>query len=135
MSKIKGLGEVALRVTDLDKMQNFYENVVGLKLMQRFEDSAFFSIAEGYGGHTQILAMFDRSAIEGFHGIKKGESSLDHLAFEIDLDDYYAEKERLENSGIDFYLKEFEWVHWRSIFFNDPEGNLVELVCYDESVG
>jgi len=72
MSKIKGLGEVALRVTDLDKMQNFYENVVGLKLMQRFDDSAFFSIAEGYGGHTQILAMFDRSVMEGFHGIKKG---------------------------------------------------------------
>ena len=69
MTKIKGLGEAALRVNDLNKMQNFYETIVGLKLMQRFEDSAFFNIAEGFGDHTQILALFDRSSEKGFQGI------------------------------------------------------------------
>ena len=47
---IKSLGEVALRVRDLDSMQDFYERVVGLELMKRFRASAFFKIDEGYGG-------------------------------------------------------------------------------------
>ena len=25
--------------------------------------------------------------------------------------------------------------HWRSIYVKGPEGNIVELVCYDEPVG
>ena len=29
-NKIKALGEIALRVTDLDQMQAFYEKVIGL---------------------------------------------------------------------------------------------------------
>jgi catechol 2,3-dioxygenase-like lactoylglutathione lyase family enzyme len=47
---IKSLGEVALRVSDLDAMQRFYQEVVGLELLRRFENAAFFKLAEGYGG-------------------------------------------------------------------------------------
>ena len=28
-----------------------------------------------------------------------------------------------------------EWLHVRSLYFPDPEGNLLEFVCYDASVG
>ncbi len=38
---IKGLGEIALRVDDLETMQKFYEEVIGLKLMKRFPQSVF----------------------------------------------------------------------------------------------
>jgi len=54
---IRGLGEIALRVDNLDWMQEFYSNVVGLELMKRFPHAAFFRIAESHGGHTQILEM------------------------------------------------------------------------------
>ena len=60
-TSVRALGEIALRVKDLDAMQRFYEEVIGLELMRRFPDSAFFRIASGFGGHTQILALFDRS--------------------------------------------------------------------------
>jgi len=26
------------------------------------------------------------------------------------------------------------WVHWRPLYVTNPEGNQVELVCYDSSV-
>ena len=32
--RIKGLGEVSIRVRDLDAMQKFYEEVVGLEVTQ-----------------------------------------------------------------------------------------------------
>jgi catechol-2,3-dioxygenase len=42
-ARIKALGEVVLRVRDLDAMQEFYEKVVGLELLARYENiMAFF---------------------------------------------------------------------------------------------
>jgi len=35
--RIKGLGEVSLRVRDLDAMHKFYEEVVGLEVLRRDE--------------------------------------------------------------------------------------------------
>jgi catechol-2,3-dioxygenase len=33
---IRGLGEIALRVEDLGRMQRFYEETIGLELSKRF---------------------------------------------------------------------------------------------------
>jgi catechol 2,3-dioxygenase-like lactoylglutathione lyase family enzyme len=132
--KVRGLGEVALRVEHLDDMQKFYEEVIGLELMTRFPTVAFFRIARGYGGHTQVLALFDRRDSAGYGGISAEKTTVDHLAFEIDLADYEHERRRLEQFGLKVIAEEHRWVHWRSLYVNDPEGNLVELVCYDEKV-
>jgi len=123
---VKALGELALRVNDLDKSQSFYEDVVGLELMKRFEHSAFFRIAEGYAGHTSILALFDRKV-----PVAQVGTTIDHIAFTIALEDYDAEKQRLEGLGLSVNTATHEWVHWRSIYVEDPDGNEVELVCYD----
>ena len=63
---VRGLGEIALRVNNLDAMQKFYEEVIGLPLMTRVPNCAFFKIAEGHDGHTQVLALFDRSQNPGY---------------------------------------------------------------------
>ena len=131
---IKALGEIALRVTDLDNMQRFYEEVVGLELMRRADNGVFFKIADGYGGHTQVLALFDRSSSPGYRGLDPATSTVDHIAVEIALADYEPEKARLESLGQTVTTAEHAWVHWRSLYVTDPEGNVVEWVCYDESV-
>lgn len=132
--RIKSLGEVALRVDDLETMQKFYEEIIGLKVMKRLSYATFFAIAPDYGGHTQALVLFDRSSTPGYKGVSQERTPLDHLAFTIDLADHEAEKERLESLGIDVFAKEQIGFAWRSLFLRDPEGNLVELVCYDESI-
>lgn len=131
---IKGLGEIALRVENLDRMQEFYEKVIGLELMKRFDNSAFFRIAKGVAGHTQILALFDRSKSEGYQGLDAQKSTVDHIAFEISKADYESEKKRLQELGFEVRTAEHAWVKWRSLYVYDPDGNNVELVCYDESV-
>jgi catechol 2,3-dioxygenase-like lactoylglutathione lyase family enzyme len=122
---VRALGEVALRVNDLDESQAFYADVIGLELMRRFEHAAFFRIAEGYAGHTSILALFDRKS-----PVERAHTTLDHLAFTIALSDYEAEKRRLEELGLNVRTDTHGWVHWRSLYIEDPDDNEVELVCY-----
>lgn len=126
---VRALGEVALRVNDLDTSQVFYANVIGLELMRRFEHAAFFRITDGYAGHTTVLALFDLKA-----RVEPARTTIDHLAFTIDLTDYEAEKERLESLGLKVTTATHGWVHWRSLYLADPDANTVELVCYDETV-
>src|SRR5215469_4244396 len=93
-TSVGGLGEIALRVNDLDAMQKFYEEVVRLPLINRFPNSAFFKIADGYGGHTQVLALFDRSNNDDYRGTSAATSTIDHIAFEILLSDFENELKR-----------------------------------------
>jgi catechol 2,3-dioxygenase len=94
---VRGLGEIALRVNDLDAMQKFYEEVNRLPLMTRVPNCAFFKIADGYGGHTQVLALFDRSKSPDYRGTSAATSTIDHIAFEIPLSDFGNELKRLRD--------------------------------------
>ena len=107
--------------------------------MRRFDNIVFFEIAPGFEGHTQELVLFAESLppdhkSRHFSGLNTHTTTLHHVAFTISLADFASEKERLEQLGLDVETQEHEWVHWRSLYVPDPEGNLVELVCYDESV-
>ena len=136
--RVKGLGEVSIRVKDLDVMHKFYEEVVGLELLERGESFVFFKIAEGYAGHSQNLALFDasnRMFLENKSlNLNSEQSTLHHIALNISLEDYESEKRRLEGLGLKVNATVHEWLHVRSMYFSDPEGNLLEFVCYDASV-
>ena len=56
------------------------------------------------------------------------------MAFTISFSDHEAEKARLQNLGLDVETAEHTWQHYRSLYITDPEGNVVEFVCYDTSV-
>ncbi len=129
MNRIRLLGELALRVNDLAAVVAFYRDVVGLKVWREYSDCVFFEIAEGVTGHPQTLALFDRGVDVGTE-----RTTLDHLAFVIDRDDYDARRAQLERLGLDVTAKEFPSFQWRSLFVRDPDGNTVEFVCYDASV-
>ena len=131
---IKGLGEIALRVVDLDVMQRFYEEVIGLELLRRFEKSALFRIADGYAGHTQELVLFDHTEHPGSTAPDAEHSTIDHIAFSIALEHYESERQRLQKLRLEVLTDEHTWVRWRSLYVKDPEGNTVELVCYDASI-
>ena len=127
--RVKGLGEVSIQVRDLDAMQKFYEEVVGLEVLRRDESFVFFKVAEGYGGHTQNLALFEAS-----NTLNPQESTLHHIALNVALEDFETEKMRLEGLGLKVNATVHEWLHVRSLYFYDPEGNHLEFVAYDETV-
>jgi|SRR3972149_5739150 len=131
--RVKGLGEVSIRVRDLDAMYKFYEEVVGLEVLRQDESFVFFKVAEGYGGHTQNLALFEatnRIFLEAkSEQLSPVQTTLHHIALNISLEDFETEKRRLEGLGLKVNATVREWLHVRSLYFSDPEGNLLEFVC------
>jgi len=128
-------------------MHKFYEEVVGLEVLRRDESFVFFKVAEGYGGHTQNLALFEatnRIFLEAkSEQLSPAETTLHHIALNVALEDFESGKMRLEVLGLKVNATVHEWLHVRSLYFPNPErcpepvegGNLLEFVCYDASVG
>ena len=98
----------------------------------------FFKVAEGYGGHTQNLALFEatnRVFLEDkSEQLSPAETTPHHIALNVALEDFESEKMRLEGLGLKVNATVHEWLHVRSLYFPDPEGNLLKFVCYDEDV-
>jgi catechol 2,3-dioxygenase-like lactoylglutathione lyase family enzyme len=128
---------VGLRVKDLPRMVAFYQEVLGLEIVRTFPKYVFMKVGElnsplGRGGHPQLLVLFDREV-----PLDIALTTLDHLAFEISLERYAAERERLQEKGIELSERAWSGIHaWlqaRSLFFDDPEGNTIELIAHDPS--
>lgn len=127
---IRFLAELGLRVNDLGRMGAFYRDVVGLDVFSEGPGFVFFRVAEALEGHPQLMVLLDRHTEVG-----PATSTLDHFAFLIDVSAYDATRRWLEELGVEVLPKVFPDFHWRSLFFTDPEGNRLEFVAYDLSVG
>ncbi|MDE0346503.1 MAG: VOC family protein [Boseongicola sp.] len=142
--RVRGLGEIAIRCDDLERMTSFYSDVLGLERMEGnvAEGIVFFRVAEGFAGHTQVLALFDKQHVSrpgrhptGMEAPATGaSSSLHHLALSLPYGEQEAVMSWYEAQGLPYRVETFGWVGWRGVFTEDPEGNTVELVAYDGSL-
>ena len=141
--KIHQLGEIAIRCSDMDAMFEFYRDIVGLDVLSDTRDAgiAFFRVCAGFGGHTTVLALFHNSAgraelhPRGPDAPETGaKSSLHHLALTVAFDVDGAIRQWLEDNAIDYKVQVFDWIGWRGIFIQYPEGNTVEFVAADKSL-
>ena len=152
---ITGIAEIVLNVRDLPRMRQFYKSVLGFELMSQachetgWEPDpdgnptiAFLTVKKldtplGHHGHPQLLVLIDFQrhvfAKERFDGHEPRRSTLNHLAFEIPPDSYRVHEERLESAGLDPRTVEFPNMKARALFFRDPEGNTLELICHHET--
>ncbi len=134
--KVRALGEIAIRCRDLDRMTAFYRDIIGLEVLEgRYREGIrFFRIAEGFGGHTAVLALFGDEAGKERAPLGGGASSLHHLALTLGREEQDMAVAWYRAKGIDYQIQEFAWIGWRGVFTTDPEGNTVELVAYDETL-
>ncbi|MGQ0602737.1 MAG: VOC family protein [Anaerolineales bacterium] len=129
------LAEVAFRVADLARALAFYQDVLGLEIVRAYPTMVFLKAGEldsplGRGGHPQLLVLFDRQV-----QLDIALTTLDHIAFEIPLEQYSTERQRLEQFGLELteriWRGEYAWLRARSLFFDDPDGNTIELIAHD----
>src|SRR6185436_7233608 len=86
----------------------------------------------GHGGHPQLLVLFDRKV-----KLDIALTTVDHFAFEIPLEQYPIERERLKQIALELtermWQGEYAWLRARSMFLDDPDGNTIELLAHDPS--
>ena len=134
--KVQEIGEIAVRCSDLDRMESFYHQIIGLPyLAERDRGIVFFKIADGFEGHPQVLALFEKNAgRQELHETSDlppatgGGSSLHHIALCVSHVQQNAAIQWFEENGLEVKVQVFEWIGWRGVFVKDPEGNTVELV-------
>lgn len=125
MSEIRQIKEVCLYVTDLDRTEKFYKSKLGFELISRKENRhVFFRVG------NQVLLCF-------IPEVTKADTKLpphfaygkQHIAFEVSKEEYSAFKDRLLDNEIEITHEE----HWReeiySVYFNDPDENVLEVVA------
>jgi catechol 2,3-dioxygenase-like lactoylglutathione lyase family enzyme len=124
--------ETALYLDEVGLEARFYQDLFGFRLLSgSTERDAVFAALEVPG--QAVLLFFKKGANaqpvdtgRGMIPIHGGEGSL-HLALAIPTDSYQSWKTKLVARNI----KVESEIHWprggRSLYFRDPEGNLVEL--------
>lgn len=125
---IRGVLETAIYSDDLEQAHRFYCGVIGLERVLDTPRMATYAVAPG-----QVLLVFRRgmtaSDNETPGGVVPGHHSEGpaHFAFAIDADRYDEWKAHLHSAGIPVRSE----VVWRegakSLYFDDPDGNVVEM--------
>ena len=122
--KIKSLGHVVLRVTNRERSERFYSDVLGLPRCARLDDGRFKMAFFTLGNHHDFAVM----EVTG-EGSSRSETAvgLHHVAFNIGttLDELREAKARLEAAGITTTPIDHEVT--KSLYFADPDGNGIEV--------
>ncbi len=149
---ITGVAEIVLNVDDLPVMINFYQQILGFNLFHQachdlgavateggIPTIAFLTISEtetplGRNGHPQVLVLIDHRnhffAKQRYPTITAANWTLNHLAFEIPPATFEEHFQRLVRLELEPIESEFPAFSAKAMFFSDPEGNRLELICH-----
>ena len=131
------VAHVNLNVTDLNRAAQFYTQVLGLKITFQYEGSVvwlnFGQYRDGVGGfgqsfHDVALYKVANSALED----RRTRAGMNHLALrlrtpeEVDRAAEYLRSEGVRVLKGPLTHKED---HDRYLYFEDPDGNMIELVA------
>ncbi|MCI0334425.1 MAG: VOC family protein [Planctomycetes bacterium] len=123
---IQGIYETHILVSNLERSRHFYEDLLGLKV--------------GWIDESQRrLLYWVGSSGKGMLGVREAPAekiAWQHFAFEIHLDDMANAVSFLKEKGIKChnridgseYPQVFGWMPAVAIYFNDPDGHLLEFI-------
>lgn len=120
-----GLIETAIYVDDLDAAQEFYCDLLGLKLLSKEPGRHAFFVASDA---SVLLAFLPDVTKRGDRLPPHGTTGAGHFAIGIRVEDLDAWRNRMLERGVPIE-QEYQWPRGgQSLYFRDPAGNLAELV-------
>jgi len=143
----KGFSHIGLSTHDLDTTRDFYERVLGFKVVRcdiiKIEDGGQIRHMFFDTGRDQLIAFMEPQAVPGIApdydaGINDGlgvPGSFYHVAFEAgSAPALEAKRQELLDKGVAVTdIVDHEWA--KSIYFHDPNGISLEYCCLTRDVG
>jgi len=122
--KIQSLGHVVLKVRDLERSERFYTGLLGMSVSARYDENGMRMTFFTLGNHHD-LALMEVSGTAAAGGDQA--VGLHHVAFCIgeSIDQLREAKARLE--AADIALMPVDHDVTQSLYFDDPDGNTLEL--------
>lgn len=125
----QGILETVLYAVDLDTIETFYRDILGLEPFSKLEGRQLF-----YRCGEQVLLIFNPDATQkppqpdALPVPPHGAQGAGHICFKASEREINAWRERLEAKGVPIEA-DFLWPAsgGRSIYFRDPAGNCLEF--------
>ena len=125
MIRLTGIGHVLLRVLNLEASKKFYSEVLGFRVLE--EDPEHGGTFMALEGQSHAIDLFPIRDAEAARRQTPGVRGLGHIAFRVDseaaLKDAHA---TLQKHGVEV-TRSIDHVSQKSIYFNDPDGNTLEI--------
>jgi catechol 2,3-dioxygenase-like lactoylglutathione lyase family enzyme len=124
--KLDGVHHIGVNVTNLDRAESFYTNVLGFKVIDRYQEEIRHSMLET--GATKIH-LFESTNMEFDKAITRlSEDGYAHVAFGTNRKLFPQVMKELKKHNVSFrgplILGKGESIH-----FKDPDGNHLEIRC------
>ena len=130
---LKRIGHVLLRVADIERARAFYCEILGFNLREKDPEHGGVFLGLGHSAHTiDLIQAGDPRSLAGEGNgsddlSARGTLGLGHIAFQVDTEETlrncYFE---LKSHGVEV-LRLMDHVSQKSIYFRDPDGNMLEI--------
>lgn len=120
--KTKGLVHFTIPVTDLDRSEKFYNDVLNFKTVRRNPHMCFMR-----SGKDLFVLTLSETPIDP----NPGEGTDIHTAFQVDGTEYKEALDFLKSKGIKVLRDEERrkgTFHGYSAYFHDPDRNVIEII-------
>lgn len=123
MIEISALHHTALSVTDLAASRQFYEEVLGLRQVDRPAfpfGGVWYELGDGRQLH--LIVHEDPRMLRGTRTIDLRDS---HMAFRVT--DYDGALAHFRAHGVDCLARPDNVTPWKQLYVTDPDGHVIEL--------
>ena len=111
---INGINHITFAVSDLERSMAFYVNLLGLRLVGKWDKGAYLLAG------NQWIALNTDDAV-----ISKSNPDYTHISFNVLSTDFNKMKDKLKHAGVQSFKENSS--EGESFYFLDPDGHKLEL--------
>jgi glyoxylase I family protein len=125
--QLKGIHHIALNVTDLDRAEQFYTDVLGFTVTHRFSKGLRHIMLDT---GNALLALFETPDLEMKSALEKlSDKGYMHFAFATSRKEFIKIMDELKNKKVHIDSGPVVRGEGESIYFTDPDKNHLEIRC------
>jgi glyoxylase I family protein len=125
--QLKGIHHIALNVTDLDRAEHFYTDVLGFTVTHRFSKGLRHIMLDT---GNALLALFETPELEMKSALEQlSNKGYMHFAFATSREEFNKIMDELKSKKVHIDSGPMVRGEGESIYFTDPDKNHLEIRC------